>query len=113
MTFRGLQSCFHKSTSVLEGLLLWEPRGLIVAFPIMLYSFTAHNVIFPIYTNMKANTLGNIKSVTESALSIVCTIYIVVGSSAYMMFRHTVQGDVLTNLGQNKATASTDDILRY
>jgi sodium-coupled neutral amino acid transporter 10 len=118
MTFRGLESCLFSQQQEQEQqeLVLWEPRGLVVAFPIMLYSFTPHCVIFPVYANMKHGSLGNITRVMESALMIVCTIYIVVGSSAYLMFRGLIQGDVLTNLGgqeENSATASADDLLKF
>ena len=117
MTVRGLQSFLETQADssasgkggMLEGLVLWKPSGLIVAFPIMLYSYTAHNVIFPIYHNLKVPSLGNIKSVTESALSIVYTVYIVVGSSGYLMFRAFVQGDVLTNLGGEQ----TADFIKF
>ena len=55
MTVRGLKSLMDPSQSggrapSADGgpeLVLWRPKGLIVAFPIMFYSFTAHNVIFP------------------------------------------------------------------
>ena len=101
MTVRGLKSLMDPSQSasglgavgadVGPELVLWRPKGLIVAFPIMFYSFTAHNVIFPIYQNLKTPTLATMKAVTVSALTIVTTVYIVVGSSGYLMFRHLVK----------------------
>ena len=103
MTVRGLQSLSFLDASgggggapsigaeAASGLVLWRAKGLIVAFPIMFYSFTAHTVIFPIYHNLKSPSLANIKAVTSSALSIVFTVYIIVGSSGYLMFRHLVQ----------------------
>ena len=125
MTVKGLQSFLDANTSGSaagaaaadagsEALVLWRMKGLIVAFPIMFYSFTAHTVIFPIYHNLKSPSLANIKSVTASALSIVFTVYIVVGSAGYLMFRHLVRGDVLTNLGQEGGSAaSVDDLIKF
>ncbi len=38
------------------GLAIWEPSGLLVAFPVIVYGFTAHQVLFSIYSSLRSGS---------------------------------------------------------
>lgn len=33
---------------------MWDPSGLLVAFPVVTYGFTAHQVLFSIYGSLRS-----------------------------------------------------------
>ena len=45
---------------------MWRPDGLLVAFPVMAYSFTAHPWYLGVFTNMQAPSVRRMTSVTDA-----------------------------------------------
>lgn len=46
-------------------LVLWEPEGLLVAFPVIVFSFTAHPYYLGIFNNLQAATFSRMTKVTN------------------------------------------------
>ena len=78
---------------------LWEKDGLLVAFPVMAYSFTAHPYYLGIYQNLQQPTHRKMIWVTDLALLFAAGVYFLVGMSGYLMFRSRTAGDLLRNFG--------------
>jgi hypothetical protein len=78
---------------------LWEQDGLLVAFPVMAYCFTAHPYYLGIYQNLQQPTHKRMLWVTDLALLFAAGVYFLVGMSGYLMFRSRTAGDLLRNFG--------------
>ncbi len=49
----------------LAAVRLWDTDGLLVAFPVMAYSFTAHPYYLGIYQNMQGGSVRRMAEVTD------------------------------------------------
>jgi hypothetical protein len=85
--------------AVVAPLATWDPAGLLVAMPVMAYSFTAHPYFLGIYEMLSAPSIRRMNEVTDQALTITGGVYWLVGLCAYSVFRQRTAGDVLRNFG--------------
>ncbi|PNH09218.1 putative sodium-coupled neutral amino acid transporter 10 [Tetrabaena socialis] len=53
------------AASAAGSLALWRPEGLLVAFPVIVYSFTAHPYYLGIFNNMHVSTFARMTKVTD------------------------------------------------
>eukprot|EP00198_Chlamydomonas_reinhardtii_P010547 XP_001699884.1 amino acid transporter [Chlamydomonas reinhardtii] len=80
-------------------LVLWEPEGLLVAFPVIVFSFTAHPYYLGIFNNLQAATFSRMTKVTNLAMGLSSLLYFIVGVGGYITFRNRTAGDLLRNFG--------------
>ncbi|MEW5298487.1 MAG: hypothetical protein WDW36_001604 [Sanguina aurantia] len=86
--------------SIASGaVVMWRSEGLLVAFPVMAYGFTAHPYYLGIFQNLNGSGVRKMADVTDMGMSIAATLYWVVGMGGYMTFRARTSGDLLRNLG--------------
>ncbi|GFR46782.1 hypothetical protein Agub_g8413, partial [Astrephomene gubernaculifera] len=78
---------------------LWRPEGLLVAFPVIVFSFTAHPYYLGIFNNLHAATLARMNRVTNLAMGMSGLLYFLVGVGGYLTFRNRTAGDLLRNFG--------------
>ncbi|KAJ9516084.1 hypothetical protein QJQ45_024517 [Haematococcus lacustris] len=89
---------------------MWRMDGLLVAFPVMAYSFTAHPYYLGIFTSMQKPTQAGMLHVTDTltvavwlpgcqSLALAGGLYWLVGLAGYVTFRSRTAGDLLRNFG--------------
>ncbi|KAG2489705.1 hypothetical protein HYH03_011812 [Edaphochlamys debaryana] len=83
----------------LSSVSLWDPEGLLVAFPVIVYSFTAHPYYLGIFQNLHTATHARMLRVTNLAMTVSSSLYWVVGVCGYLTFRNRTAGDILRNFG--------------
>lgn len=76
------------------GLLLWNMDGLLTAFPVMAYSFTAHPYYMGVYTQLAQPSTARMMHVTDLAMVASALLYCAVGVGGYVTFRHRTAGKV-------------------
>eukprot|EP00884_Botryococcus_braunii_P010425 jgi/Botrbrau1/19384/Bobra.0338s0014.1 len=82
-----------------DRFVLWDWQGLLLAFPVVTYGFTAHHFLFGIYATLRQHTVKRMSSVLRKAMLVCALVYIAVGACGYSSFRQMTAGDVLRNLG--------------
>ncbi|KAK9802660.1 hypothetical protein WJX73_002230, partial [Symbiochloris irregularis] len=78
---------------------MWQWQGLLVAFPVIAYGFTAHQFLFGIYASLKAPSVRRMSTIVHKALLVCTLVYVVVGVGGYVAFRQRTSGDILRNFG--------------
>ena len=53
-------------------LVLWRPEGILVAFPVVAYGFTAHQFLFNIYATLRVPSVKRMTGVVQN----VCNLYL-------------------------------------
>lgn len=86
------------------ALTTWKIEGLLVAFPVMAYGFTAHPYYLGIYGTMQGPSIKRMGRVTDTAMFLSASLYWLVGLGGYMLFRHRTSGDLLRNFGAASVT---------
>lgn len=66
----------------------WQWEGALVAFPVVAYSFTAHQALFPIYSTLQRPNIKKMISVIQRSMALSSSFYIVVGACGYLTFGH-------------------------
>ncbi|KAL4527497.1 hypothetical protein Ndes2526A_g08720 [Nannochloris sp. 'desiccata'] len=77
----------------------WDWNGVLTAFPVIAYSFTAHQVLFAVYLGMNKPSVQKMTGVVTKTMSAAASVYIAVGIAGYKAFGVRTHGDVLRNLG--------------
>lgn len=85
---------------------LWDAEGLLVSFPVVVYGFTAHQVVFTILDSLRSPTLKNMTHVVQKSMFLSSTIYLLVGVCGYVTFGSKTAGDILRNFGGSSWTKS-------
>ncbi|GAB4819563.1 hypothetical protein N2152v2_006609 [Parachlorella kessleri] len=86
------------------GLALWEPSGVLVAFPVIVYGFTAHQVLFSIYGSLRSASVTRMTGVIQKSMLLSTLVYLLVGACGYIAFGQRTAGDVLRNFGGPTST---------
>lgn len=50
-------------------MVLWDWEGLLVAFPVVTYGFTAHHFMFGIYSTLRQHTVKRMSTVLRKVLA--------------------------------------------
>ncbi len=87
------------TASSFNALQWWNWNGVLTAFPVIAYSFTAHQVLFAVYLGMNKPTVDKMKGVVNRTMAAAGSVYIAVGIAGYKAFGFRTHGDVLRNLG--------------
>jgi len=95
-------SCIWKQSVINNNhLASFTWNGILTAVPLFIFGFNCQPNVFPIYMELEAtNTSSKMKkmnSVFKYALSISVTLYIVAGSSAFLIFLEETDGNILLN----------------
>ena len=67
-------------------LLWWRMEGVLVSFPIVIYGFTAHQVLFSVYSSMQRASLKRMTGVIQKSMVLSSGLYILVGACGYLAF---------------------------
>ncbi|KAK9816581.1 hypothetical protein WJX72_002235 [[Myrmecia] bisecta] len=81
------------------ALLYWRWEGVLVAFPVVAYGFTAHQFLFDIFASLRAPTTKRMTGVVQKAMFACTVVYLIVGVCGYATFRQRTAGDILRNFG--------------
>lgn len=84
-------------TPAADQLAWWRPQGIGVAFPVIAFGFTAHQVLFAIYGSLRAPSVRRINGVIAQSMSLCCCLYCVVGAGGYVLYKERCGGVVLVN----------------
>ncbi|GIL69642.1 hypothetical protein Vretifemale_561, partial [Volvox reticuliferus] len=87
------------AAAVASSVTMWRPEGLLVAFPVIVYSFTAHPYYLGIFNNLRGATFTRMSRVTNVAMGLSGALYWIVGVFGYLTFRNRTAGDLLRNFG--------------
>eukprot|EP00467_Chlorarachnion_reptans_P008664 CAMPEP_0114499168 /NCGR_PEP_ID=MMETSP0109-20121206/7271_1 /TAXON_ID=29199 /ORGANISM="Chlorarachnion reptans, Strain CCCM449" /LENGTH=445 /DNA_ID=CAMNT_0001676713 /DNA_START=200 /DNA_END=1537 /DNA_ORIENTATION=+ len=77
----------------------------LMAFPLLVVSFTAHYNIMSMYWELKERSIEKMQFVVSSSTGICLAVYIVVGVSGYMLFMDDTQPNILVNFWTDKRRA--------
>jgi amino acid permease len=77
----------------------WDNQGILVSFPVIVYGFTAHQILFSILSSLRSPNLKQMTTVVQKSMYISSAIYLIVGACGYLAFGHRTSGDILRNLG--------------
>eukprot|EP00983_Pelagomonas_calceolata_P117005 1160374-Pelagomonas_calceolata.AAC.7 len=76
---RSICLCMHHAAAATTAVQMWRPDGLLVAFPVMAYSFTAHPWYLGIFTSMQAPSVRRMTGVTDAvSVHFMCIYFIIV-----------------------------------
>lgn len=85
---------------------IWRPAGLPIAAPVVVYSFTAHQQLFPVYAHLRgvlhggtARDIARARGVVRRSVALATATYVAVGLAGYFAYGQNTSGDVLRNLG--------------
>lgn len=81
------------------ALVMWRTEGILVAFPVVAYGFTAHQFLFNIYSTLRVPSVKRMTSVVQDAFLLCTLLYMTVGACGYAAFRARTAGDLLRNFG--------------
>mmetsp|Transcript_4755 Transcript_4755/g.7061 ORF Transcript_4755/g.7061 Transcript_4755/m.7061 type:complete len:448 (+) Transcript_4755:155-1498(+) len=70
----------------------------LMAFPLLVVSFTAHYNTFDMYWELKDRSIERMKYVVSTSTGICLAVYIIVGLSGYLLFMEKTQPNILVNL---------------
>lgn len=51
---------------------VWEPKGMLISFPVILFGFTAHQFLFGIYGTLRTPSVRRMTGVATKVLLAVC-----------------------------------------
>ncbi|XP_033108026.1 putative sodium-coupled neutral amino acid transporter 10 [Anneissia japonica] len=81
----------HEST-------MWNTPGGFVCITITTIAFSCQTVLFTIYESMTDRTIKKMQEVVKSSVSLVTTLYLVVGLCGYVTYyKQGIKGDILLN----------------
>lgn len=95
---------FYKSVSA--GLLTfdwvskvewWVPSGIFRVLPIFALAFTCQSQLFIIYASMDNPPVSRMNGIMRKMISLVASVYLVIGLLGYSMFASEVKGNMLLN----------------
>lgn len=79
---------------------IWKPKhsetSLLATFPIFVFAYTCHHNMFSIINELYDNSIGNLKILITSAMSLALILYITIGSSGYLTFGDNISGNIIT-----------------
>lgn len=58
-----------------------------MAFPVIAFGFTAHQVLFAIYSSLRAPSVRRINGVVAQSMALCCSLYCVVGAGGYVLYQ--------------------------
>ncbi|KAK2076782.1 hypothetical protein QBZ16_005008 [Prototheca wickerhamii] len=82
-----------------RDLLLWRPAGALLALPVVVYGFTAHQVLFSIYQALQSASVHSMTRVINHSMALSTGMYLTVGAAGYVAYGPGTAGDLLRNLG--------------
>lgn len=97
-------------------LLWWRWEGVLVAFPIVSYGFTAHQYLFNIYPAAQRPSMRKMTAAVQRGMLLSAAIYVAVGACGYSAFGARTAGDVLRNFGGQGASGvrlQAERVLKY
>ena len=68
------------------ALLWWRLEGVLVAFPLVSYGFTAHQVLFQVFSSLQRASLKRMTGVIQKSMMLSSCLYILVGACGYLAF---------------------------
>ena len=68
---------------------------------ITFFAYTAHTNIFPVYDELKSRGMRRMNKVTKRSVGLEFLLYVIFGTSAYLVFKNDVDGDILNNFDDN------------
>lgn len=77
---------FGPGAAGLGALQLWRPEGVLLAFPVLAYGFTAHQVLFSVVNSVRASSLDRSLRVVNAAVAVSAGVYLLVGVAGYAAF---------------------------
>ncbi|GMH38063.1 hypothetical protein BSKO_05947 [Bryopsis sp. KO-2023] len=80
-------------------IVMWNSKGILVAFPVMAYGFTIHTILFPVYALLRAPSSKKMSQAVSQAMLVCCLVYMAVGFGGYMAYGQRISGDILRSLG--------------
>lgn len=87
LLFCGLLTLLALSTSLPEGeLTWWQGQGVLIAFPVVCYSFTAHQSIFSVYASLRGSNLKRTTTVIQRAMVASCGVYVIIGVCGFLVY---------------------------
>ncbi|KAL6776236.1 hypothetical protein ACKKBG_A20345 [Auxenochlorella protothecoides x Auxenochlorella symbiontica] len=89
----------------LAELLWWRPQGAPLAFPVVVYGFTAHQILFDIYETLQSASVHSMTRVIHHSMALSTAMYVTVGAAGYIAYGPATAGDLLRNLGGDRASA--------
>lgn len=92
------------------ALVWWRWEGVLVAFPIVSYGFTAHQYLFQIYPASQRPSLRKMTVMVQRGMLLSAAIYMAVGACGYGAFGERTAGDVLRNLGASSGGAGAHGV---
>eukprot|EP00033_Pygsuia_biforma_P004125 GCRY01004523.1.p1 GENE.GCRY01004523.1~~GCRY01004523.1.p1 ORF type:complete len:406 (+),score=81.05 GCRY01004523.1:194-1411(+) len=73
-----------------------------LGLPIIIFAFTSHPNMFPVYTELRPQTESRMKRLIKSTISICAVVYVIVGLFGYFSFYEHTDDDLLNNYpGEN------------
>ena len=79
---------------------MWNLDGLWVVFPIMIFNFAAHVMVFPVLqTKQGIKSPSQIVAAADDTMLSLLMFYVVTGVSGYIAFGSNVNGNILRNFG--------------
>lgn len=84
---------------------LWRPSGALVALPVMAFAFSAHALVFPLYSSLRQPTPRRMGTVARRSLLACASIYGVIGVCGYRRARERAFRD--------RCCAASDDWSDY
>eukprot|EP01083_Nonionella_stella_P027747 76433_1 len=71
--------------------------GFLTSVPIFIFGYNCQPNVFPIYMELENKSLSRMQKVFRRALSISVSLYIIAGSSAFLIFLNETCGNILLN----------------
>lgn len=99
MALFPLSSPSSPSSNSNNKVVWWDNQGILVSFPVIVYGFTAHQILFSILSSLRSPNLKQMTTVVQKSMYISSAIYLIVGACGYLAFGHRTSGDILRNLG--------------
>merc|ERR1719464_2362948 len=94
----GLSVFMHNEYSRLGS---FEASGVLTAVPLFVFGYNCQANVFPIYKDLEGTAAmsksDRMKQVFKHALIISCSLYLVAGSCAFLIFLEETQGNILLN----------------
>jgi len=86
------------STIAMEETRLANPSLLgLMAFPLLVVSFTAHYNTMDMYWELKRRSIPRMQTVVRSSTGICLAVYVIVGTTGYLLFMDDTQPNILVN----------------
>lgn len=85
---------------------------MLVAFPVVAYGFTAHQILFSIYSSMRSASLKRMTGVIQKSMLMSSVVYIVVGACGFLAFGQRCASHGQACSARWATTSSAPDIPR-